>query len=144
MQLITSLSFNGRCEEAFMFYASALQADNNGFMRYHEMPADPNIPLDSQYTQRIMHTSLSKNGIMILMWADILPMMHSGKDFIVWDAVEVCIIPESKTEADRVFAALSEGWQITMPMEDQFWGDYFGSCKDKFGISWMINCSSKN
>ena len=56
----------------------------------------------------------------------------------------ISIFPESREEADRLFAALADGGEVEMPMEDQFWGDYFGSLKDKFGIHWMINYNVEN
>ena len=67
MQTVTSLSFKGQCEEAFTFYANALQAQNDGLMRYSEMPADPNMPVEPQYANRVMHTALSKDGKYVLM-----------------------------------------------------------------------------
>jgi PhnB protein len=51
--------------------------------------------------------------------------------------------PESRTEADRIFKELSEGGVIEMPMQDMFFGAYFGSFTDKFGINWMINVNNK-
>jgi PhnB protein len=67
MQFITNLNFNGKCEEAFTFYAEALQAKIDGFSRYKEMPADPASPLDPEFAEQIMHVSLSKDGSYILM-----------------------------------------------------------------------------
>jgi PhnB protein len=52
-------------------------------------------------------------------------------------------MPKDKAESDRLFAALSAGGEVTMPMEDQFWGDYFGACIDKYGNRRMINCPGK-
>ncbi|MEP7366471.1 MAG: VOC family protein, partial [Acidobacteriota bacterium] len=51
----------------------------------------------------------------------------------------LCVSPDSKEEADRLFAALGEGGKATMPMADQFWGAYFGMLKDRFGVHWMLN-----
>lgn len=142
MQAITNLNFNGNAEEAFTFYAAALQGQIDGLNRYKEMPADPTMPLPAEYAEWIMHTSLSKNGKTIVMGADLLPMM--SPEFIVGNNVEVCLMPESKEESDRIFAALSAGGKISMPMADQFRGDYFGSCTDKYGIGRMINCPGTN
>ena len=52
--------------------------------------------------------------------------------------------PESRAEAKRLFDTLAEGGNVTMPIQDMFWGAYFGSCTDKFGINWMVNFSSKS
>lgn len=50
---------------------------------------------------------------------------------------------DTREETDRLFNALADGGNITMPLQDMFWGDYFGSCTDKFGVQWMVNCASK-
>jgi uncharacterized glyoxalase superfamily protein PhnB len=49
--------------------------------------------------------------------------------------------PDSRAETDRLFAALSAGGKVGMPLQDMFWGAYFGSCTDKFGVQWMFNCA---
>ena len=51
--------------------------------------------------------------------------------------------PESREQADRIFGALAQGATVTMPLADQFWGDYFGSLTDRFGVQWMINYSAQ-
>jgi len=50
---------------------------------------------------------------------------------------------DSKEERDKLFAGLSEGGKVTMPLQDMFWGDYFGSCVDKFGVNWMFAFGTK-
>jgi PhnB protein len=52
-------------------------------------------------------------------------------------------MPDSRAEADRLFNELSAGGKVEMPLADMFWGDYFGSWVDKFGVQWMVNCSAK-
>jgi len=52
----------------------------------------------------------------------------------------ISLSPDTREEADRLFNGLSKDGEIEMPMEDQFWGDYFGSFTDRFGIRWMVNC----
>ena len=52
--------------------------------------------------------------------------------------------PDTRSETDALFTKLSEGGKIEMPMQDMFWGDYFGCCIDKFGVQWMFNCAEKN
>lgn len=51
--------------------------------------------------------------------------------------------PDTRTESDRLFAALSAGGKVEMPLQVMFWGDYFGSFTDKYGVQWMITCTSK-
>jgi PhnB protein len=58
--------------------------------------------------------------------------------------VYICLQPDTRAEADTLFAALSAGGSVEMPLAEQFWGDYFGSFDDKFGVKWMINCPAKS
>jgi PhnB protein len=51
--------------------------------------------------------------------------------------------PDTRAETEKLFNALSEGGNVGMPLQEMFWGDYFGSCTDKFGVQWMFNCTSK-
>ena len=57
--------------------------------------------------------------------------------------VYINLEPDTKAETKTLFDALSAGGKITMELQDMFWGSYFGSCTDKFGIEWMFNCSEK-
>ena len=51
--------------------------------------------------------------------------------------------PDTRAEAERLFNGLSAGGKVEMPLQDMFWGAYFGSFRDKFGTQWMVNCSAK-
>ena len=55
----------------------------------------------------------------------------------------ISLEPDSKEETKKLFNALSEGGKITMELQDMFWGAYFGTCIDKFGVQWMFNCTVK-
>ncbi|HLP81538.1 MAG TPA: VOC family protein, partial [Nitrosomonas sp.] len=57
--------------------------------------------------------------------------------------VHINIETDTREETTNLFNKLSAGGKITMPLSDMFWGDFFGSCTDKFGINWMFNCRSK-
>ncbi len=57
--------------------------------------------------------------------------------------VHINLQPDTKAETNRLFEALSAGGKVTMPLQDMFWGDYYGSCTDKFGVYWMFNCNEK-
>lgn len=142
MQFVTSLNFSGNCEEAFKFYATALQWELSEINRYGSMPSDPaQPPMPAEIANQVMHVNITKNGKMILMWADMMP--GYSPEYVVWNNMEICIMEDTKAEADRLFAALSEWWSISMPMQDQFWWDYFGSLRDKNNVSWMILCPGK-
>lgn len=77
----------------------------------------------------------------MLMGTDCLTSYNQTVNF--GNQTSLCINPPTKEEADRIFAALSEGGKVDMPMSEMFWGDYFGSFTDKFGILWMISTNLK-
>jgi PhnB protein len=57
--------------------------------------------------------------------------------------VYINLMPDTRKETKQLFDALSADGQVTMDLQDMFWGDYYGSCTDKFGVQWMFNCSEK-
>ncbi len=75
------------------------------------------------------------------MASDIVP--SAGHELNTGNNVYVSLHPDSREEADRIFRELSNGGHIEMPIQDQFWGDYFGSFADKFGVRWMVNFSKE-
>jgi PhnB protein len=84
-----------------------------------------------------MHVALPLNERTILMASDCVP--SAGHVLKEGNNMYITIMPDSREEADRLFAGLSAGGIVEMPMADMFWGDYFGSFKDKFSIQWMIS-----
>ena len=105
--------------------------------RFKDMPQEDGCdePIDAKLADRIMHVSLPI-GKNILMGSDSNPAL--GK-VIIGKNVNISITTETKEEADRLFAALSQNGNVTMPMQDTFWGDYFGMTEDQYGIEWMIS-----
>ena len=144
MKLNPYLNFDGTCEEAFNHYKNVFGGEfaGNGIMRFGEIPPQEGMPeMDENVKNRVMHVSLPV-GDDTLMGSDIMPGMcnsDGGTEFRRGDNVIVSIAPDSREEADRIFSQLSEGGRANHPMQDQFWGDYWGSLVDKFGIEWMIN-----
>ena len=130
------LNFDGNCEEAFIFFKSALGGEFNYVGRFGEMPPSEHFQLDEQAKNRIMHISLPV-GNSLLMGSDTggewAPALVKGNNFSVF------VTADSKEEADRFFNALAEGGTVTMPMASTFWGDYFGTLTDQFGIHWMVS-----
>ena len=142
MKLNPYLNFDGTCEEAFNFYKKVFQTEFNqyGIMRFGDIPPQEGMPpCPDEIKDRVMHVGINF-GDQILMGSDIMPGF-GNRPFQIGDNNYVSIHPDSREEADRLFAELSEGGEVEMPMEDQFWGDYFGSFRDRFGTSWMINYS---
>ncbi|MBZ4036886.1 VOC family protein [Flavobacterium sp. 17A] len=129
------LMFNGTCEEAFLFYKSVFGGDFPYMGKYKDAPAEEGEVLSEEALNRIMHVSLPI-GNTILMGSDSHPRYG---DVSFGDNFLVSINVESTEEADRIFNGLSAGGTVEMPMDNTFWGSYFGMFKDKFGINWMVS-----
>lgn len=119
------LNFDGTCEEAFRFYKVVFGGEFLGDV--HKMKDIPGMEIPEEAKNRIMHVALPV-GNDLLMGSDVFP----GQPFVQGNNNYISLFPESREEADRLFGALSEGGEVEMPMAYQFWGDYFGSLKDKF------------
>ena len=136
------LNFPGTCEEAFNYYKSIFGGDFTYVGRFSEMPADPNFELSEEDKNKIMHISLPISKETMLMGSD------SGGEWAphltVGNNIAISINAGTREDADRIFNALAEGGQVTMPMADMFWGDYYGMCTDKFGINWMMSHNPNN
>lgn len=125
----------GECREAFEFYRGVFGGEFSNMMAFDDMPPDDDYPIPDGWGDKVMHVSLPiGNGI--LMGSDVPPGF--GPPLTVGSNYSVSYRPPSREEADRVFAALSDGGQVTMELQDMFWGDYFGSCTDRFGINWQV------
>lgn len=131
------LTFNGNCEEAFTFYQSVFGGEIPYMGRFGEMPADSGHTLAPEEANKIMHVSLPISKETMLMGSDTAGEWSS--QFTAGNNFSISISTDSKEEADRLFAGLSAGGHVTMPMNSTFWGDYFGMFTDKFGINWMIS-----
>jgi len=129
------LMFNGTCEEAFLFYKSVFGGEFPYIGKYKDAPAEEGEVLSEEALNRVMHVSLPI-GNTILMGSDSHPRYG---DVGFGDNFMVSINTESKEEADKIFNGLSAGGKVEMPINDTFWGSYFGMFKDKFGINWMVN-----
>ena len=135
MKVNPYLNFEGHAEEAFNFYKSVFGGEFTGMMKMNEVPGGEKLPAEEQ--NYLMHISLPIGEDTLLMGSDIVPSM--GQILNKGNNAYISLHPESREEADSLFSGLSAGGEIEMPLEDQFWGDYFGSFIDKFGIGWMVN-----
>ncbi|MGD9563599.1 MAG: VOC family protein [Pyrinomonadaceae bacterium] len=131
------LNFDGKTEEAFKFYRSVFGGDfmGTGFMRYKDAPDGEKLSKEDQ--NKIMHVTLPMGTSGYLMGTDSIDGF--GPKLVMGNNSQIMISPESKQEADRIFKELSTGGNVVMPMEDQFWGAYYGAFEDKFGVNWMIH-----
>ncbi|MBS0425405.1 MAG: VOC family protein [Proteobacteria bacterium] len=127
------LMFGGRCEEALEFYRSALGAQVDMLLRFSESP-DPTPPgmLPPGFENKVMHASFRIAGN-VIMASDGCEVGTQFKGF------SLSISVATEAEADRYFAALSDGGQVQMPLTKTFWSPRFGMLTDRFGIAWMIN-----
>lgn len=137
MQIHPYLNFENETEEAFRFYEKALGGKLTAIYRFGSMPQEGSIELTPEQKNLVMHVGLDLPGGAMIMASDRLPGMGPAR--VEGNNYSISVHPESRQEADRVFNALAQGGTITMPIADQFWGDYFGSLTDRFGIHWMVN-----
>jgi PhnB protein len=139
----TYLNFNRTTEQAFEFYRSIFGGEfEGGIHRMGDAPAMPGQPpMADADRQLVMHVSLPILGGHVLMGTDAPESM--GFKLNQGNNVYVSLHPDTRAEADRLFNALAAGGKVEMPLQDMFWGDYFGSLVDRFGTCWMVNCSAK-
>lgn len=142
-RVCTYLNFNGNTEEAFNFYKSVFGGEfNGGIQRLGDAPPHEGMPvLDEATKKMILHIELPILGGHVLMATDAPESM--GFKLTQGNNMNISLEPETREETQRLFDALSVGGNITMPLEDMFFGAYFGSFTDKYGINWMLNYSEK-
>lgn len=132
------LTFNGNCEEAFLFYKSVFGDEFPYMGRFNEMPPmEGQPPVPESEGNKIMHVSLPISKETILMGSDSSEAF--GHATIVGNNFSISVNAVSDGEADRIYNGLSAGGHQTMPMSKTFWGSYFGMLTDKFGIQWMVS-----
>jgi PhnB protein len=138
-QVSTYLNFAGKTEEAFVFYRGAFGTEFKGpIMRMGEAPSAPgDPPLSPAEKNLVMHVELPITGGHVLMGTDTLA--SRGHTLTVGSNVNIMLQPDTRAEANRLFDALASGGNVTMPLQEMFWGDYFGSLTDRFGVQWMVN-----
>jgi PhnB protein len=128
------LFFNGRCEEAIEFYRKAIGAEVEMILRFKDSP-DPMPPgmLAPGFENKVMHSSF-RVGQTTVMASD-----GCGTEKTGFDGFSLSLAVPTEAEADRYFAALADGGNVTMPLGRTFWSPRFGMLRDRFGIGWMIN-----
>lgn len=138
----TYLNFEGTTEEAFNLYASVFGTQILGIVRHGDVPVEEGQPGPSEELKnKIINISLPILSNHLLMGTDVGHEM--GFQLNQGNNTYICLHPDSREEADRLFAGLSKGGTVQNPMADMFWGDYWGSFVDKYGVQWMINHSTQ-
>ena len=136
MSLNVYLHFREGCREAFEFYRAVFGGEFDIFQTFGDGPPDMDMGVPEAERDNVMHVSYSIGGT-VLMGSDVPsafgPAPEQGNNF------SISYSASSREEADAVFGKLSEGGAVTMPLQDMFWGSYFGSCTDRFGINWMVS-----
>lgn len=143
-QVGTYLNFERKTEEVFMFYKSVFGGEfsRGGIARFGDIPASEGMPpIAEEDKNLVMHIELPIFGGHLLMGTDAPESM--GFTVVQGNNFHIMLEPDSREETIRLFGALSAGGKITQELQDMFWGSYYGSCIDKFGVQWMFNCSTK-
>ncbi len=139
----TYLNFDRTTEEAFNFYKSVFGTEFEGEInRLGGVPPQEGQPPVAEADKNlIMHIQLPILGGHMLMGTDASESM--GFTLKRGNNMYIMLELDTRRETDKLFKALSEGGKVEMPLAEMFWGDYYGSCTDKFGTQWMFNCTSK-
>ncbi len=140
----TYLNFPRNTEEAFNFYKSIFGGEfgGNGVARFSDIPpAEGMPPLQDEDKNLVMHIELPIIGGHVLMGTDAPESMGFNVNF--GNNIYINLEPDTKAETKKLFDALADGGKITMELQEMFWGAYFGSCTDKFGVQWMFNCTER-
>ena len=140
----TYLNFTRNTEEAFNFYKSVFGGDflEGKINRFGEIPPQEGMPpMAEEDKNLVMHVALPILGGHLLMGADAPESM--GFTVNKGNNMYIALHTDTRSEADNLFAKLSVEGVIEMPMQDMFWGDYYGAFTDKFGIHWMVNFATK-
>jgi PhnB protein len=124
------LFFDGRCEEALEFYKKTLGAKVEMLMRFNEAPDQSMISPGS--ADKVMHASV-RVGDAVVLASDGRCLGNPN-----FQGFALTISAKTEAEADKLFAALGDGGQVTMPMAKTFFSPRFGMLADKFGVGWMI------
>lgn len=137
----TYLNFARKTEEAFNFYKSVFGTEFQAPIgRFRDVPAMEGMPaLPEADLDLVMHVSLPILGGHLLMGTDAPESM--GFNINMGNNVYINLSPDTRAHTRELFDKLSEGGKVSMELQDMFWGDYYGTCTDKFGVQWMFTCS---
>jgi PhnB protein len=140
----TYLNFPRNTEEAFLFYKTVFNSEfsESGIVRFSSIPPVEGAPvIPDEDRNLIMYIELPILGGHILMGADAPESMGFKVNF--GNNIHIMLEPDTRLETKHLFNSLSCGGKITTELRDEFWGAYYGSCTDRFGVQWMFNCTEK-
>jgi PhnB protein len=130
------LNFAGDCEAAFRTYQTAFGGELENLQRMSEVPADPAHPVGEKEQDLVAHVSLTILGGTDIMGTDVIEAMGSLR---LGNNMTISLGLDDVAEADRIFAVLSRGGTDVQPLATMFWGAYWGTCQDAYGVRWMFN-----
>lgn len=139
----TYLNFVDKTEEAFEFYRSVFGGEFvGGINRFGDVPPQEGMPPLAEADRKlVMHIALPILGGHMIMGTDAPASM--GFVVVPGNNVHLNLEPDTREETKRLFDALSVGGKVNMALQDMFWGAYYGSCTDQYGVHWMVNCVAK-
>lgn len=136
-QLHPHVNFNGNAQEAFDFYRSIFGGEFSKIIRFKELPQNPHFSIPEEEGNCLMNITLSIGNHSFLSGNDVPSFM--GTVNTMENRSKINVMAENKEEADRIFAGLSVGAEVEVPMNQNPGGGYFGMLRDKYGIEWMVN-----
>lgn len=140
----TYLNFKRETEAAFTFYKEVFETEfeGQGIMRFRDIPPSPeHPPLAEADLDLVMNVGIRIVGGHLLMGTDAPESM--GFNLVQGNNFYINLQPDTRVETEKLFKRLADGGVVEQELVDMFWGDYYGSLIDKFGIRWMFNCSEK-
>lgn len=143
-RVCTYLNFSRNTEEAFAFYKEVFHSEysGGGVARFSDIPPSAGAPpLPDADRNLIMHIELPILGGHVLMGTDAPESM--GFRVVQGNNLYIHLEPDSREETKRLFNLLSNGGEVEQELQEMFWGAYYGSCTDRFGVRWMFNCTAK-
>ena len=137
------LNFPRSTEEAFNYYQLIFGGEFVGGINRMDAAPRPEgaPPLAEEDKNLVMHIALPILGGLMLMGTDAPESLGFKVNF--GNNIYINLEPDTRVETERLFKALSAGGNTEMELQEMFWGDYYGSCTDKFGVQWIFNCTSK-
>lgn len=128
------INFNGNAEEAFTFYKSVFGGEFESIVRFKDLES-PEFPVPENEANKIMRIALPIGGN-VLIANDVPEVMGPVSENE--NRSKIAVGAESREEADKIFAGLSEGGEVEMPMGQSPWGTHFAMFRDKYGIEWTV------
>ena len=132
------INFNGNTEEAFNFYKSVFGGEFGSIVRFKDLES-AEFPVPAEDANKIMRIVLPIGGNTLI--ANDVPA-SMGRVNENENRSKIAVSAESREEAEKIFAGLSEGGAVEMPMDESPWGTYFAMFRDKYGIEWTVEFDS--